>query len=84
MKMFNTRRSFRHEFKRQLRLAIVAAIGFTVAFAWRNAVYDTFQNWIARLLDLAPQHYTTETYTALGITLIGVLAIYISSRILRE
>lgn len=84
MKIFNTKRTFRREFKRQLRLAIVAAIGFTVAFAWRNAVYDTFQNWIARILDITPQHYTTETYTALGITLFGVLAIFITSRILRE
>lgn len=84
MKIFNTKRTFRREFKRQLRLAIVAAIGFTVAFAWRNAVYDAFQNWVARILDITPQHYTTETYTALGITLFGVLAIFITSRILRE
>jgi hypothetical protein len=84
MKILQTKKSFRREFKRQLRLAIVAAIGFTVAFAWRNAVYDTFQNWIARILDVTPQHYTTETYTALGITLFGVLAIFITSRILRE
>lgn len=84
MKILNTRRSFRREFKRQLRLAIVAAIGFTVAFAWRNAIYDTFQNWVSRLLDVTPQHYTTETYTAIAVTLLGVLAIFVSSRILRE
>ena len=84
MKLLKTERSFRKEFKKQLRLAIIAAIGFTVAFAWRNAVFDTFQNYVARTLDVTTGHYLTEIYTAITITLFGVLAIFITAHILKE
>lgn len=33
MRIFQTKRSFRKEFKRQIKLAIIAAVGFTVAFS---------------------------------------------------
>lgn len=84
MKLLKTSRSFRREFRRQLRLAIAAAIGFTIAFAWRNAVYDAFQNWVARLLDVTLGHYLTEIYAALAITVIGILVIYFTSYLLKD
>jgi hypothetical protein len=84
MKILKTNRSFRKEFKRQLRLAIIAAIGFTVAFAWRNAIFDTFQSFISRIFALAPTHFTTEIYTAITITLAGVAIIFLTSKILKD
>lgn len=84
MRVLKVSKSFKKEFKRQIRFAIVAAVGFTIAFAWRNAVFEAFRNYIARIMDLAPEHYTTEVYTALAITFIGVLAIFLSSKILKE
>lgn len=84
MKIFETKRSFRLEFKRQIRLAIVAAIGFSVAFAWRNAIFDSFQSFVARFLDLQVGHYMTEVYTAIAITLAGVILIFITSKLLKE
>jgi len=84
MRMLKTSRSFKKEFKRQLRFAIIAGIGFSVAFAWRNAVFDTFRNWVSRILDVSPEHYLTQTYTATAITLAGVLLIFITSKLLKE
>lgn len=84
MRILKTRRSFRLEFKRQIRFAIVAAVGFTIAFAWRNAVFAFFQEEVSRLLAVDPRHYLTETYTALAITLVGVLFIIITSKILKD
>ena len=84
MKVLKVSKSFKKEFKRQARFAIVAAIGFTIAFAWRNAVFESFRNYVARIMDLAPEHYFTEIYTALAITLLGVFAIFITSKILKE
>lgn len=84
MDVFQTKKSFRKEFKRQIRLALVAAIGFTIAFAWRNAVFDAFQNFVARFLDVAPDHYLSELYTAIVITLFGVILIFITSKLLQE
>jgi len=84
MNIFDTKRSFRLEFKRQLRLAVAAAIGFSIAYAWRTAVFDTFQSFIARFLDVPVGHYLSETYTALAITVAGVLLIMLTSKILRD
>jgi len=84
MSIFETKRSFRKEFKRQIRLALVAAIGFTIAFAWRNAVFDAFQSFVARFLDVAPDHYLSELYTAIVITLFGVILIFITSKLLQD
>jgi len=84
MKHLKTSRSFKKEFKKQLRFAITAAIGFSIAFAWRESTFDTFLDFVSRFLDLNPTHYLTEVYTALTITIFGVLIIFITSKLLRD
>ena len=84
MGILDTRRSFRKEFKRQIRLAIVAAIGFTIAFAWRDAIFNAFQSFVSRFLDLPAGHYMTQIYTAAAITLAGVLLIMLTSKLMKE
>ena len=84
MKVLMTRRSFKKEFKRQIKMAIVAAVGFTIAFSWRQAIFDTFQSFVVRFLDVQPDHYLSENYTALAITLAGVLIIFATSKLLRD
>jgi len=83
MHFIKTKRSFKKEFKRQLRFSIAAAIGFTIAFSWRNAVYDSLFAIVQRLTD-ATRNTAIEAYTALFITLIGVVVILITSRLLRD
>jgi hypothetical protein len=83
MKFLKTRRSFKKEFRRQLRLALIAAIGFTVAFAWRNAIYNSAQTFITIFTEQT-QVVLNELLTALIITFLAVVAIFITSRILRE
>jgi hypothetical protein len=82
--MLKTKRSFRQEFKKQIRFAITAAIGFTIAFAWREAVFDMFLSFTSRVLDLSIEHYSTKIYAAISITLFGVLLIFLTSKILKE
>lgn len=84
LKIHDTKRSFRKEFRRQIRLAVTAAIGFTIAFAWKDAVFNAILNFTSRLLDVAPEHYATRIYTAVLITLLGVLLIFLTSKMLRE
>ena len=83
-KLFQIKKSFRKEFKKQLRFAITAAIGFSIAFAWRESIFELFQNFVSRFLDLPIAHYTTQIYTAITITIVGVILIFITSKILRE
>ena len=79
-----TSRSFKREFKKQLRFAITAAIGFSIAFAWRESIFDTFLNFVARFLDVPLEQYLTEVYAALAITIAGVILIFITSKILKD
>jgi len=82
--MIKTKRSFKQEFKKQIRFAITAAIGFTIAFSWRETVFDMFLNFTSRILDLSIDHYSTKIYTAVLITLLGVLLIFFTSKILKD
>ncbi len=84
MRIFQTKRSFRKEFKRQIKLAIIAAVGFTVAFSWREAIFNTFESFIVRFLDVTKDHYLSQVYTAIATTFAGVIVIFITSKLLRE
>jgi len=85
MKHFTkTSRSFKKEFKKQLRFAIMAAVGFSIAFAWRESIFDTFLNFVSRFLDVPPEQYLTEVYTALAITIAGVILIFITSKLIKD
>lgn len=83
-KKYRIKKSFKKEFVRQVRMAITAAIGFTIAFAWREAIFYSTLNFVSRFLDLTKEHYSTTIYTAITITVAGVLLILITSKILKE
>jgi len=65
-------------------MAIMAAIGFTIAFAWKEAIFNTFQSFVSRFLDIPTGHYLSQTYTAIAMTLAGVFIIFLTSKLLRE
>lgn len=83
MRILKTKRTFRKEFKRQLRYAIAAACGFLIAYAWREAVISSTKEIIEKITENA-KIATTNTGMALIITIFGVLIILLSSRLLRE
>lgn len=76
------KRSFKKEFKRQVRMATAAAIGFIIAFSWRNFVYDMTKAWLEKITPLSGA-FESGLASALLITVIGVILILISSRLLR-
>jgi hypothetical protein len=82
-KVFHVKKSFKKEFKRQIRLAVIAAIGFIIAFAWRDAIYRSAQNLVKQFTEAA-NVVLTEIYTALFITLIGVILLSMTSKLLKE
>lgn len=84
MQILKTKKNFRQEFRRQIRLAITAAIGFTIAYAWRESIFNAFNNFVSRFFDLTKDHYSTQIYTAITITVFGVALIFITSKILKD
>jgi hypothetical protein len=83
MRILKTKRSFKKEFKRQIKWAIAAAVGFTIAYAWRDAVIVLTKDLVAKLAE-STKASLTGIYSALIITIIGVLIILASSRLLRD
>jgi multisubunit Na+/H+ antiporter MnhB subunit len=77
------KKSFRAEFRRQLRLAISAAIGFSVAFAWRNVVWGWGQGFV-NLVYNSTNVVLDEVLTGVAITFFAVILLFVSSKILRE
>ena len=82
MEILNTKKSFRKEFKRQLRYAIAAAVGFMIAFSWRETIIASTKEIVERLTEASGN--IVNVYNSLFITLIGVLIIILSSKILEE
>lgn len=79
--MLGKKRSFKQEFKSQLRLAIAAAVGFTIAFAWKDYVLFQANDFIQKLSLVAP--YFSRFVGAFLVSLVGVIIIWISSKLLR-
>jgi hypothetical protein len=76
-------KSFKKEFKRQLRMALTASIGFTIAYAWRNVVFDSFHSLVSSALNVSKSAILSEIYTSITLTFIGVIAIFITSKLLK-
>lgn len=83
MRILKTKKSFRKELKRQLRYAIAAAAGFLIIFAWRDAIINASRNLVKRFAETTPIA-TTEVTTAVFFTIIGVIIIIISSKLLKD
>ncbi len=81
-RVFHTRSSFKKEFKRQLKFALIAAIGFTIALAWRDSIRKISSSVIETFLNITGSALS-EIYIALFITIIGVIIILITSKTLK-
>jgi Na+/H+ antiporter NhaC len=79
MRILKTKKNFRGEFKRQMRYAIAAAVGFLIVFAWRDAIMTGARNLIEKFTETS-----NEIITAMFITVIGVVIILISSKLLKD
>lgn len=80
---FKTKKSFKKELKRQIRYAIAAAVGFIIIYAWRESIINITQNFVQKFIENT-QVASSNIFSALLITTIGVLIIIISSKILKD
>jgi hypothetical protein len=71
---------FRKELKRQVRLAITAAIGFIIAFSWRDYFMSLTQGLLSNFGPIA-EHLLL--FSSVFITFVGVILILITSKLLQ-
>jgi len=76
-------RRFKKEFKRQLRMLIVITLGFTIAFTWRQTIFDISLS-IIKFFTKVQNSSTLSILTSILITVVSLVLIYIASYYLRD
>lgn len=71
---------FKKEFRRQIRIAFAAAVGFLIAYSWREYVFSLAKSLTGDMSIVMPN--ISNFLAALIITLIGAILIFISSKLL--
>ncbi len=76
-------RNFKKEFRRQLRLLIIITLGFTIAFTWRQTIFDLSSNFIGYLTNITNSSELDVLASTL-ITVVSLIIIYITAYILKD
>jgi hypothetical protein len=76
-------RYFRGEFKRQTRAFIIVTLAFTIAFTWRQTLFDVVQTAVQFVLNIQ-NSATLSILTSTTITLLSIFIIYLTSHWLKD
>lgn len=74
--------NFREEFRKQARFLIILTLAFTIAFSWRQTVFDSVQTTVQKLFNM--QGLPSSFATSIAITVVSVVLIYITSHLLTK
>jgi len=75
--------NFKSEFKRQARLLIIITLGFTIAFTWRQTIFDLSQALVNIIIHVKSST-SASILTSAFITFISLILIYLTSKLLKE
>ena len=76
-------RRFREEFRRQVRMLIIITFGFTIAFTWRQTIFDLSQTLVQFITNIKDSSISS-ILTSLFITFISLFIIYFTAHLLKE
>lgn len=76
-------RMFRKEFRRQMRMLIVITLGFTIAFTWRQTVFDISRSILVFITHIKSSS-VSSVLTSVFITIWAIILIYLASYYLKE
>ena len=77
------KRTTKNEFKRQLKFLIGVTFGFTIAFSWRQTIFDISES-LVKFITHIESTATLSIFASIVITLVSLGAIYLSSKWLRD
>ena len=83
LRMKRAGRKFKKEHKKEIRLLIAITLGFTIAFTWRQTIFDSFQVLVNFFVDTKSSALSSILTSSL-ITLVSIALIRITSHILKE
>jgi len=76
-------RNFKKEFRRQIRMLVIITLGFTIAFTWRQTIFDASQAFVKLFTDVQGST-ALSVLTSLFITIVAVLLIYLAAHYLKD
>ena len=83
MHLFRIESKFKREFRRQMRSFIVVFLGFTIAFTWRQTIFDISTSLMEAITHIKNSS-TLSILSSIFITLVSILLIYRTSNLLKE
>ncbi|MEI6731515.1 MAG: hypothetical protein WCK90_02425 [archaeon] len=72
--------NFKDEFWAEVKLFIIFSMGFTIAFTWRQTIFDTTESlvvWLTAIENSA----TLSILTSISTTIVALAVIYLVSRL---
>lgn len=74
---------FKNEFRKQIRMLIIVTFGFTIAFTWRQTIFDASQALVQFFTNVQGST-ALSVLTSLFITIISVFLIYLAAHYLKD
>ena len=74
---------FKKEFRRQLRMIIIVTLGFTIAFTWRQTIFDLSESIINFFINVQNPGLSS-ILTSTFITLVSIILIYLAAHFLKD
>jgi ABC-type Fe3+ transport system permease subunit len=74
---------FQREFKKQIKTLIIVTLGFTIAFTWRQTIFD-LSLAIVKFFTNIKNSSTLSILTSLFITILSIFIIYLTSHYLKN
>ena len=76
-------KNFENEFRKQIRMLAIITLGFTIAFTWRQTIFDLSQSFVQFITNVQSSELSS-ILTSTFITIISFLLIYIATYFLKE
>ncbi|MFW5846621.1 MAG: DUF5654 family protein [Nanoarchaeota archaeon] len=83
LNVFHVGKRFKNELRRQIRMLLVFTMGFTIAFSWRQTIFELSQNFVKFLTKIENPNVST-ILTSIFITILALILIYIASYYLKD
>lgn len=75
--------SFKKDFIYQIKYLVIFTLAFTIAFSWRETVFNTIKSFVQSLLSIQSSNILNIT-TSLTITIFCLIIIWIMVRFFEE
>jgi hypothetical protein len=79
MKLLAFDRPFKSELKKEMRLLVLMTIAFSIAFSWRQTMFDATM-WVIEKTFNLEHGLTSNILASTTITLLGLILIFLTSK----